>query len=147
MHYCDMEPPSHLMASFRPRRDNQIMGLEMLSIAVGISSFAKLIAGRNIVVWSDNTAAEACTRKGTARSFDHLCIVHALWLRAAELHTELHIRRVPTEVNIADDPSREKYSLLDAIARKVPVCKTAAMLDEVFLHSQTWESLSVLGVF
>ena len=60
------------------------------------------------MVWSDNTAAEATTRKGTARSFDHLCIVHAIWLRAAQLHTELHIRRVPTDVNISDDPSREK---------------------------------------
>ena len=74
----------------------------------GISSFAHLIEGRNVVIWSDNTAAEASTRKGTARSFDHLSLVHAIWLRAAELGLSLFVKRVPTKDNIADDPSRER---------------------------------------
>ncbi len=60
------------------------------------------------MVWSDNTAAEAATRKATARSFDHLCLVHGIWLRAVELRTELFVKRVPTESNVADDPSRER---------------------------------------
>ena len=42
MYYCDMEPPSHLMESFRPRRDNQIMGLELLAISLGISNLANV---------------------------------------------------------------------------------------------------------
>jgi len=33
--YCDMEPPSKLMDSFMVRGDNQIMSLEILSIALG----------------------------------------------------------------------------------------------------------------
>ena len=33
--HCDMEPPAHLMESFKSRKDNQIMGLEILSIALG----------------------------------------------------------------------------------------------------------------
>ena len=33
--YCDMEPPAHLMDSFMVRGDNQIMSLEILSIALG----------------------------------------------------------------------------------------------------------------
>lgn len=36
MFHCDMEPTAQLMSSFRARRDNQIMGLEILSIAVGV---------------------------------------------------------------------------------------------------------------
>jgi hypothetical protein len=34
--YCDMEPPAELMESFMVRGDNQIMSLEILSIALGV---------------------------------------------------------------------------------------------------------------
>lgn len=70
-----------------------------------------LIRGRKIIIWSDNTAAEAATREGTARAFDHLSLVHAIWLRAAELGVSLYVKRVPTKDNIADDPSRERWEL------------------------------------
>ena len=33
--YCDMPVPDHLMGCFKKRADAQIMGLEMLSIALG----------------------------------------------------------------------------------------------------------------
>ena len=123
--YCDAPPQAGVMASFRAREDGQIMGLEILSIALGrffcarcsatvcacvcvpgISSFADLIRGRNVVIWSDNTGAEAVTKRGTAKTFDHCCLAHALWKRFAELQLGVWVERVPTEVNIADDPSR-----------------------------------------
>ena len=138
----------------------------MLVPSEGISSFAHEIRGRNLVVWSDNTAAEATTRKGAAKSFDHTCLVHGIWLRAAELRTQLHVERVPTEVNVADDPSRERsrtprisrggllcslicdwYGLIEAIARKIPAMRVEPVLDDVFLKTQTWESLSVARIF
>ena len=114
-----------------------------------------------MVIWSDNTGAEAATRQGSAQSFDHLSLVHAIWLRAAELGLSLYVKRVPTKDNIADDPSRERqvtqmficscaispvdrYSLLEKIPNMNFV---EAHLDEVFQRAQTWEALSVLGVF
>ena len=33
--YCDLEPPAEVMGSFKIRGDNQIMSLEILSIALG----------------------------------------------------------------------------------------------------------------
>jgi len=33
--YCDLEPPAAIMGAFQRRKDNQIMGLEILSIALG----------------------------------------------------------------------------------------------------------------
>ena len=33
--YCDVEPPAEVLSFFRRRRDNQIMSLELLSIAYG----------------------------------------------------------------------------------------------------------------
>ena len=61
-------------------------------------------------MWSDNTGSQHCAAKGTAKAWDHTCIVHAIWLQAARLHMELWVDRVPTEENIADLPSREEYS-------------------------------------
>ena len=62
--YCDMLPSDSLMESFKKRGDKQITSLEIVSIALGISSFAHLIRGRRLVIWSDNKGAECATRKG-----------------------------------------------------------------------------------
>ena len=34
--YCDMPVPDHIVAFFKKRKDNQIMGLEVLSVALGM---------------------------------------------------------------------------------------------------------------
>ena len=54
-------PPAEVVNGFRRRNDNQIMGLELLSISLGLCTFADLIRGRNVVVHSDNTGAEVCS--------------------------------------------------------------------------------------
>ena len=69
--YTDMAVPAELLAVFKKRADNQIMGLEMLSVCLGMCSFASVIRDRRIVIWSDNTGAEAACQKGTAKSWDH----------------------------------------------------------------------------
>ena len=107
-YYTEMAPPKELLEVLVKRNDNQIMGLEIMSIALGISSFSELIKSRKVRVWSDNKGAEGCTRKGAAKSFDHNSLIHAFWLRAAQLRLEVFISRVPTKDNIADDPSRER---------------------------------------
>ena len=57
--YTDGAPSSKFMAHLEQRCDAQIMALEILSISVGLSTFARKLAGRKVIVWSDNTAAEA----------------------------------------------------------------------------------------
>jgi len=90
--YCDMEPPAHLMQYFDVRGDGQIMGLELLSIALGksaslhgslvamhapfcpgISTFKEEIRGCNLVVWSDNTGAEHATNRGECCAVACVC--------------------------------------------------------------------------
>ena len=138
--FCDMRVPDSILIFFPARKDNQILGLEMLSIALGLSSFASRIKNRRIIIWSDNTGAEAAAKGGTAKAFDHACLAHCLWTRAAQLQTHMHIRRVPSKFNIADLPSREEYSLLNHLAiQRVP-----AVLDTMFHNPCAWESLSLL---
>ena len=53
-----MEVPWQLLQQFKHRRDNQIMGLELLSISLGLCTFEHLIRDRNVIVHSDNTGSE-----------------------------------------------------------------------------------------
>ena len=99
--------PQDIQAFFKAREDNQIMGLELLAISLGLSSFEHLLKRRRVVVHSDNTGSEAACKKGTARSWDHAQLVHAQWLHAAILNINLHVLRVPTDDNIAGLPSRQ----------------------------------------
>ena len=63
--FCDgrvrwthMEVPQETLEFFRVRRDQQIMGLELLAISLGLATFKQFLAGRNVVVHSDNTGSE-----------------------------------------------------------------------------------------
>ena len=43
---------------------------------------------------------------GCTRRFDHNNLVHSIWSKAIDLSAAIWVERVPTEVNLADDPSR-----------------------------------------
>ena len=60
------------------------MGLELLAVALGLSSFSELVQGRQVVIHSDNAGAEWAIRKGesivprasdtaTAAHCQHIC--------------------------------------------------------------------------
>ena len=110
---------------------------------LGLSSFAAKLQGRNIMIFSDNTSAEAATRRGSCREFDQGCLIHTIWLKLAQLRCGVWVERVPTEDNIADHPSREEYALL----RKIGAKRLEPRLDSMFDNAQTWEALSIQGVF
>ena len=104
---------SNVLSRFKSRKDNQIMGMELLAISLGLCTFDWLIQGRTVVVHCDNTGSEACfihslhpaslhcavvqasIRRGTARSWDHAQLVHEQWLQAALANTCLVKQRAP----------------------------------------------------
>ena len=128
VYWCHMAAPDNIVGRFRSRHDNQIMGLELLSIALGLGTFEWAIAGRKVVVHCDNTGAEVCDphvhdgtcvrfccvwflpqvsiRKGSAKSFDHAQLVHAQWFHLTRMRAAIWVKRVGTHDNIADLPSR-----------------------------------------
>ena len=115
---------------------------ELLSIALALSMFGDLPAERSVRIFSDNRGSEHATRRGSAKEFDHTCIVHSIWKRAAKLKAQLWIGRVPTKPNIADLPSREEYDLLRSLcARWVP-----PHLDKAFRNPSAWRALSILDI-
>ena len=57
-----------------------------------------------------------------------------------ELEAAMWVSRVPTKENLADDPSRERYSLIAAMigARECP-----PRLDRRFARPSSWEALAL----
>ena len=53
-----MEPPDAMLAKFKRRGDNQIMGLELLSISLGLCTFQDMLKKRRVIVHCDNSGSE-----------------------------------------------------------------------------------------
>ena len=135
--FTEYAAPTEIVRSFRRRRDNQIMGLELLSISLGLCTFAELIRGRNVVVHSDNTGAEAAIRRGSAISMDHAQLVHEQWTHVAEQGLGIHVLRVGTHDNIADLPSRRALGMLRAAGAE----QFAPVLQSEYWNPSTWDVL------
>ena len=53
-----MRAPQELLAQFKARGDNQIMGLELLAISLGLSTFDTWLKHRDVMIYCDNSGAE-----------------------------------------------------------------------------------------
>ena len=80
--YTDGVPRPEIAQQFQERQDKQITTLEILAIAIGLSTFAVELEGRKVIVWSDNTGAESATRNGSARAWDQCRLIHEIWQQA-----------------------------------------------------------------
>ena len=104
--FTRLDVDNKLKAKFEQRDDNDIMGLEILAIIVGVATFAKQLNNKYVKIWTDNTGGEAVLRQGAAKAMDHNALVHIFWLLAIEHDFMVEIARVPTDDNIADGPTR-----------------------------------------
>ena len=117
LEYTDLAPPAAIVQQFAPRcatthpfrrltrhcarllfgrRDAQIAGLEMLSVALALGTWGERMRGRAVRIFSDNTVAEWAFRRGSAAAIDHAAIVHQFWLSVCCLGLQVRIDRVPT---------------------------------------------------
>jgi hypothetical protein len=133
--YTDGQPALAIMERFMKRSDNQITTLEVLAIAVGLSTFGELLENRRVVIFSDNVGAEGSVRKGACKAWDISMLIHEIWTLVCGMHVctalclhllrqawqlKIHmwIHRVPSEENISDLPSRDSYVLLNELGAK-----------------------------
>jgi len=97
VYYSDGEPARAIMDEFAKRSDNQITTLEILAVAVGLSTFTGLLTGRRVVVWTDNKGAEVrvcicagltlsmrhvgqgSVKKGASSAWDQTRLIHEIW--------------------------------------------------------------------
>jgi len=104
--FTRMDVEKRLMHKFEDRKDNQIMGLEILAIILGIETFKEKMRGKLLRIWTDNSGGEHSLRQGSSRTNDYNALVHFFWLYCQKLNIDVDIRRVPTADNIADGPTR-----------------------------------------
>ena len=67
--WTHMAAPQHILERFVNRKDQQIMGLELFSISLGMCTFESVHWGRPVVIHSDNSGSEV-----------HHCNVSSMWL-------------------------------------------------------------------
>ena len=95
--YTDLATPPELLALFDARADAQIMGQELLAVALGLCTVAHKLRGRCARVWTDNKGGECCLRTGAAKARDHNLLTHAVWLLCAKENIGLWVERVLKE--------------------------------------------------
>ena len=96
---------------FRSRKQ-PIMQYEMLGVHVALSSWREWLAGRRVIFWVDNRAAERIFVRGSARAPDANLLASWFWQRCAIDRVRPEIFRVASSSNCADGPSRGDWSLL-----------------------------------
>jgi len=137
-----MPAPTELLDMFIKRNDNQIMGLELLGLALALSTFREMIRGKCIIMHCDNSGAEVAFSKGSARAWDHAQLVNAMWAHALLLKIDVHIVRVSSESNIADLPTRMqdagKFDAVMDLFSTVGAVVVPPVLDETYYKDETW---------
>ena len=120
--FKESDPPADVMETFCKRKDNQIMALELLAVAVGLFTIRHKLRGKRARVWCDNRGGEGALLRRWAASDDHNLLSHGIWLTAVRHQIGLYLCRVEKHSNIGYDPSREEYVLLNALgASRVPL--------------------------
>ena len=84
--YTDGQPALAIMERFMERSDNQITTLEVLAIAVGLSTFGELLENRRVIIFSDNVGAEGSVRKGACKAWDISMLIHEIWTLVCGMH-------------------------------------------------------------
>ena len=74
-----------------------------------------VLRGRRVVHFIDSTAALACVVRGFSRKPDLACLAGRLWFEACDLMIDYTAQYVPTNLNLADGPSRNDESLMEAL--------------------------------
>ena len=89
-----------------------ITAFEAVATAAAVDWVHRLFPGRHIVCLVDNQSAMQMVQRGYTRQPDVDAVIQALWIRMLSAPV-VHFEWVPTEVNIADLPTRsDKRPLL-----------------------------------
>ena len=67
-----------------------------MAILFALHTFLNTVAGRSVVLFSDNTGAQHSTAKGSARAADQCALVHSIWELAYVNKFKLWVERVPS---------------------------------------------------
>ena len=99
------EMPSAVLDILKPR-GNYIQFLEMASAILLFATFPDSLSESDLVMYCDNTAQEGALAKGFSTAWDMAVVAGVFWELAGRIDCDVWIERVPSELNLADCPSR-----------------------------------------
>lgn len=117
--YTVSHPSGGTLAEFQERSDDQIMALELLAVVLALASFKAALVGRNVRLWIDNQGGQFALLRGSAKALDHNRLVHEVWSFALRHGIGLWLERVPSALNIADEPSRGETSTVRGLGAQL----------------------------
>ena len=114
--------PPHVLKRFL-KRDNQVVVAELAAVLVALRVMRDELRGRDVVFFVDAEAVEAALVKGTSSASDLSSLIDDIWRSAVEAGVAIYFDRVPTDSNIADQPSR---GFVAELARRGAVRRAAS---------------------
>ena len=93
-------------------RDTIIAELETLAVFIGLKLFSHVLAGNDVVVFCDNSAALAALVTGRSSNEWMMRIIQSVFMWEDDNVIGLWYERVPSHANVADAPSRGDFSQL-----------------------------------
>ena len=106
-----------IIEKFKARK--QYIGqLELYAALLAYTTFKAELQGRKVIHWIDNTSALASLIKGYSGLPDSAQIIHAFHAHNMGLKCRVWFEYVNTKANIADEPSRGEFTLLNELKSK-----------------------------
>ena len=116
-----MRTPQFILDQLLPRGDEQIGFQELLGVLLAAFTFGHLLRGSLWTAFIDNDGVMLALTAGGGGSDEVHYAIGRLWLYVAEINCDLHALRVESKANIADGPTRDDLSLVNALgARFIP---------------------------
>ena len=113
---------------------NAISIFELFATVASVFQLREQLTGKRAILFVDNEAACAALTTGTSKVPGALLLVYALWAIAAEHDIALRTERVPTGVNPAGLPSRNKELSFST----QPSVELASLKDLLAAYDFSW---------
>ncbi|CAE8610890.1 unnamed protein product, partial [Polarella glacialis] len=107
--YISLVVPQEVIDEWLPRA-TQIAMVELLAPVVVNHVFGSRLANRNVILMVDSEPVEGTLVKGYSSRSDMCWLTTSVfWQQALDLRSLYYIDRVPTDANISDGPSRNRF--------------------------------------
>ena len=97
------------------RKNNQIGVQEAMVVILGLFPWQEWLVGAAVTIYVDKEEVRYLLISGTSRSKKITLLVARMWHEAALSRWGLLFRRVESKANLADGPTRDDFTHLEAL--------------------------------